>query len=325
MKLSLKRINRKKIPLYANFIIFVLIYALGAIFYRKFLSLRVLVNLFTDNSFLGITAVGMTLVIISGGIDLSVGSMMVFTTMIIALFTETLHLPPIVVLPAVILIGILFGSLMGGIIHFFNAPPFIVTLSGMFLARGLGFVISLDSIPIKHKFYDNASQFGIQLTEKIRMPIIAIIFIAVVIIGIIISHYTKFGRNTYAIGGNEQSAVLMGLPVGRIKILIYAFSGMCSALAGIVYVLYTLSGYGLAYMGLELDSVAAVVIGGTLLTGGVGYVEGTLVGVLIQGLIYNFITFQGTLNVWWAKIVIGLLLLFFILMQRTFSTRTVTN
>ncbi|HEY9063776.1 MAG TPA: sugar ABC transporter permease YjfF, partial [Burkholderiaceae bacterium] len=136
-----------------------------------------------------------------------------------------------------------------------------------------------------------------------------------------LAHATEFGRTVYAIGGNEHSALLMGLPVARTTILIYAFSGLCSALAGVVFTFYMLSGYGLHAMGLELDTIAAVVIGGTLLSGGVGYVAGTLVGVLILGIIQTLISFDGSLSSWWTRIVIGALLFAFCLLQRIFERR----
>src|SRR5690606_34063084 len=142
-----------------------------------------------------------------------------------------------------------------------------------------------------------------------------IIALAVLAAAIWLAHFTRFGRCVYAIGGNEYSALLMGLPVGRTKVLIYAFSGFCSALAGGVFTFYMLSGYGLHALGLELDTIAAVVIGGTLLTGGVGYVFGTFLGVMLQGIIQTIISFEGTLSSWWTKIVIGVLLLLFILLQ----------
>jgi len=315
------RINQKTIPLLATFAVFILVYAFGGLSYRRFFSLRVFVNLFTDNAFLGIAAIGMTFVILSGGIDLSVGSVISTTAMIIASLVEHGHVSPIIVVPLALALGALFGCAMGCLIHFFDAPPFIVTLAGMFFARGLGFIISLDAIPIQHPFFYRASEIGIPLTGIISLPLTAIIFIVVFFAGIFLAHYTKFGRNVYAIGGNEQSALLMGLPVGKTKILIYTLSGFCSALGGVVYTFYTLSGYGLAAMGLELDAIASVVIGGTLLTGGVGFVAGTLIGVLIQGLIQTIIAFQGTLNVYWTKIVIGLLLFTFIILQKIFSAR----
>lgn len=136
------------------------------------------------------------------------------------------------------------------------------------------------------------------------------------LLGICLAHFTPFGWAIYAVGGDEQSALLMGLPVNRTKVLVYTFNGFCSAMAGVVYSFYMLSGYGLNANGFELDIIFSVVIGGTLLTGGVGYVFGTVFGVLIQGIIQNIITFDGSLNSWWTRIVVGLLTLFFIVMQR---------
>jgi ribose/xylose/arabinose/galactoside ABC-type transport system permease subunit len=141
-----------------------------------------------------------------------------------------------------------------------------------------------------------------------------------VLVGLYVSRFTKFGRIVYAIGGNEQSALLMGLPVGSTKIAIYALSGFCSALAGIVFTFYTLSGYALNGKGMELDAIATVVIGGTLLTGGVGNILGTVLGVLVYGIIQVLIMFQGTLNSWWTRIVIGFLVFVFCLLQRLFES-----
>lgn len=313
------RLNQKNIPILATIAVFLLIYLVGSLMYTNFFSLRVFVNLFIDNSFVGVIAIGMTFVIISGGIDLSVGSVVAFVGVLAAKLMHEYGVHPFWALNLCLVLGALFGMTMGCFIHFFELPPFLVTLVGMFLARGLAFLVSLNAIPIKHPLVDAIVDFGIPLGFRTWLPATAIVFMAVTFIGIYLQHYTRFGRNAYAIGSSEQSAVLMGLPVGRTKILIYTFNGLLCALAGIVYSLYTSSGYPLACVGLELDVIAAVVIGGTLLAGGVGYIEGTLIGVLILGLIQTFITFQGTLSSWWTKIVIGILLFVFILLQRYLS------
>jgi simple sugar transport system permease protein len=197
----------------------------------------------------------------------------------------------------------------------------------MFFARGLGLVLSQESVSANQYFDAIASSLKIPLGGGIVLPATAILYFVAFAIAIWIAHYTRFGRNVYAIGGNEQSATLMGLPVARTKIGVYAFSGFCSALAGVVYTLYTFSGNATAGMGLELDAIAAVVIGGTLLSGGVGFLAGTFIGVLIFGIIQTAITFQGNLSSWWTKIVIGGLLLVFILLQKLvqakkFKTKT---
>lgn len=312
-------LSQKNIPLAATMFVFFLIYAIGSVMYDNFFSLRVFVNLFIDNSFIGVLAIGMTFVIVSGGIDLSVGAVIALIGVLAARLIFDHSLNPLAAFSICLALGALLGFAMGALIHFFELPPFLVTLVGMFLARGLAFLVSLNAIPVKHPMVEAIVDFGIPLGFRTWVPATAIIFLVVTVIGVYLQHYTRFGRNAYAIGSSEQSAILMGLPVGRTKILIYTLNGLLSALAGITYSLYTCSGYPLACVGLELDVIAAVVIGGTLLTGGSGYVIGTLIGVLILGLIQTFITFQGTLSSWWTKIVIGVLLFVFILLQRYLS------
>jgi len=293
--------------------------------YRGFTSPRVLINLFYDNAFVGIIAVGMTFVIISGGIDLSVGSLVAFTGVLSANLLSQTNIHPILVILICLLSGTLLGFVMGNLIHHLEMPPFLVTLVGMFLARGLSYMISLDSVPIRDELFLKISQMAIPLGGGLKIPSFAVILILVVILGSFLLHKTRFGRNVYAIGGSEKSAVLMGLPVGRTKVLIYTLNSTICALGGLVYSLYTLAGYPLAGTGLELDVIAAVVIGGTLLSGGVGFVEGTLIGVLILGLIQTIITFQGNLSTWWTKIFIGILISLFILLQRYLSSRKLSK
>nr|WP_156480016.1 galactofuranose ABC transporter, permease protein YjfF [Collimonas pratensis] len=299
-------------------VLLLLMFGLGSVAYTGFFSLQVVLNLLIDNAFLLVIAIGMTFVILSGGIDLSVGSVLALTTMISAYLLQYWHWPPLLVIACVLLIGSGFGALMGALIHYFKLQAFIVTLAGMFLARGLCYLISINSITIDQPLYVTLSQARIGVFGAFISPsvLIAMIMLA---LAIYIAHYTRFGRAVYAIGGNEQSALLMGLAVGRTKVLVYAFSGFCAALAGVLFSFYMLSGYGLHAQGTELDAIAAVVIGGTLLTGGYGYVAGTLSGVLILGLIQTLIAFDGTLSSWWTKIVIGVLLFIFCMAQRLMS------
>lgn len=313
-------VSLKYLSLLVTIGLFVVMYGFGSFMYTGFLSPQVFLNLFIDNAFLCVTAVGMTFVIISGGIDLSVGSVIALTTMVSAHLLETSHWHPAAVILLVLLIGSALGFAMGSLIHHFQLPPFIVTLAGMFFARGLCYVINIDSIPITNEFYTKVSQYRIPMGGEAFISINVVIFVVVVLAALYLAHYTRFGRTVYAIGGNEQSAILMGLPVGRTKVLIYTINGFCSALAGVVFTFYMLSGYGLHAVGMEMDAIASVVIGGTLLSGGVGYVLGTMFGVLILGTIQTLIVFQGTLSSWWTKIVIGILLFLFCLLQRLFET-----
>jgi ribose/xylose/arabinose/galactoside ABC-type transport system permease subunit len=258
-------------------------------------------------------------VILSGGIDLSVGSVIALTTMVSATLVEHHGWSPAAVIPLVLAMGSAIGLIMGLIIHYFQVQAFIVTLAGMFLARGLCYVISIDSITIESSFYTDVSVFRIPFLFDTSITCNVVVAFAMLAIAVYLAHFTRFGRTVYAIGGNEHSALLMGLPVARTKILVYTFNGFCSALAGVVFTFYMMSGYGLHAQGMELDAIAAVVIGGTLLTGGSGYVVGTMFGVLIYGTIQTIITFEGSLSSWWTKIVIGLLLLAFCLLQRAFA------
>lgn len=255
-------LNRKLLPVLVTFGLLAVMIAIGSFRYTGFFSTQVLFNLLIDNAFLIVTAIGMTFVIVSGGIDLSVGSVIALTTIISASLVEKQGWSPTVVIPMVLIMGAVFGTLMGAIIHYFKIQPFIVTLAGMFLARGLCYVISTDTITITNSFYTDVAQAKIPLPGGSFVSVNVIIALIVLLLAIFLAHYTRFGRNVYAIGGSEQSAMLMGLPVARTKILVYTFSGFCSALAGVVFTFYMLSGYGLHAMGLELDTIAAVVIGG---------------------------------------------------------------
>ena len=289
--------------------------AIGGVAYPGFLSVQVLFNLLIDNAFLLVIAVGMGFVILSGGIDLSVGSVLALATMISAWLLNVAHWPPQLVICTVLVLGALFGGAMGFLIHAFKLQPFIVTLAGMFLARGLCYLISIDSMTIDDPFYLSMSQSQFSLLGGFVSPS-ALVALAMLALAVWLAHYTAFGRSVYAIGGNEQSALMMGLPVGRTKVLVYAFSGFCAALAGVLFSFYMLSGYGLHAQGAELDAIAAVVIGGTLLTGGFGYIAGALSGVLVLGTIQTLIAFDGTLSSWWTRIVIGALLFIFCGVQR---------
>lgn len=296
----------RNLPFVTTVAIFVLAYAICVIQFPNMLSTRVIGNLLTDNAFLGIAAVGMTFVIISGGIDLSVGSVIAFTSVFVAVLVGQLGVHPLIAFALILVIAALFGAWMGMMIHYL--APFVATLAGMFLARGAAFLISTQSVPISHPFIETLQGFYFRLPGGGRLTFVAMLMLAVFIIGGIIAHRTRFGANIYALGGNAQSAELMGVPIGRTTIGIYTMSGVLSGLAGIVYTLYTSSGYSLATVGVELDAIASVVIGGTLLTGGAGLVAGTFVGILIQ----TYIVFDRTLSSWWTKIAIGILLFLFI-------------
>ncbi|WP_018001537.1 galactofuranose ABC transporter, permease protein YjfF [Paracoccus sp. N5] len=308
--------NTRALPLYATVVIFLLAYLLCWLQFSNILSTRVVGNLLTDNAYLGIVAVGMTLVILSGGIDLSVGSVIAFSGVFIAVILRETSLHPLVVFALLLALTTAFGAAMGFLIDRLAMPAFIVTLAGMFLARGAAYMLSIDSVPIAHPFYKTLQSAYWLMPGKGRLTLIGVVMLLTVLAGMVVAHKTRFGASVYALGGGEATARLMGVRQGRTTMLVYAFSGLMAGLSGIVFSIYTGSGYSLATVGTELTAIAAVVIGGTLLTGGAGYMFGTLVGVLTMGLIQTYIVFDGTLSSWWTKIVIGVLLLVFILLQK---------
>lgn len=314
------KIRPHQLPILATAVVLLVLFGSFSLAFPRFCSPLVVANLFINNAHLGVIAVGLTFVILSGGIDLSVGAVMAGSAVVIANLIERHGTSPLAAISIALAGGTVFGTWMGWLIQSYRLPPFLVTLAGMFLARGLSFVVSPQSIKITHPFYGAVNSFGLPIAANASLPATSLTFIGVFLIGLVAAHLTRFGRNVYALGGSESSALLMGVPVARTKVQIYAISGFCSALGGAVFSLHTQSGDPSAGTGLELDAIAAVVIGGTLLTGGVGYMAGTLMGVLISGTILVALDFHGGFNSAWQRIIIGGLLLGFIGLQR-FLTR----
>ncbi|MDR3596240.1 galactofuranose ABC transporter, permease protein YjfF [Clostridium sp.] len=314
------KLNKDYIAIYATIALFIGLFLIGSILYRGFLSPQVFTNLFIDNAYLIVVAIGEAVAILTGGIDLSVGSMIAFVSMITASLLQK-GVNPVVVILIVLFVGVIFGTAQGFLIQKFKLHPWIVTLAGMFFARGASYVISIDTIMIDNPFFTNISSYRISILPDGFISINVVISLLVVAVAYYMLKFTRFGRTVYAIGGNENSAKLMGLPVERTKILVYTFSGFCSSLGGLLFTIYTLSGYGLHCNGTEMDAIAACVIGGILLTGGYGNIIGPLFGVLTTGIIQSLIMFDGTLNSWWTKIAVGMLLFIFIVLQRIIVIR----
>lgn len=318
----LKSVMATNGPMLTSIVVFILVYFVGGQLYPNMQKPQVFFNLFINTASLMIVAIGMTFVILTGGIDLSVAGMIALTSAASAsLLAHGAN--PLVVIFLMVIMGVAIGATLGSIIHFFKVEPFVVTLMGLFFARGMAYVITLEALPITDATYRTLAlaKIYIPFFEKAYVYVWSLIGPVLLLAAIYLSFFTRFGRTVYAIGNNEQSARLMGLPVGRTKIIVYALSGFCSALAGIVWSISLLSGYGGYAPGMELDAIASVVIGGTLLTGGVGNVIGTLFGVLINGTIVSILQFNGTLSSWWTRIGVGVLTLIFIGIQSLFYMR----
>ena len=317
------RTIKRNIPFAATAVVALVLYLAAGLHFHGFMSVGVVqVTSFPAMPFLGIASVGIN-------IRHPVGRhRSCRSAPVIGLSSvhhrddgrETHHVNPVtaIAIVTVLGVGVVLGTIMGALIQLFALPSFLVTLAGMFFARGLGLVLLPETTTINS--YDSLLAHW-----SMPLPLTAVIYLAMFVVALLIAHFTKFGRNVYAIGGNEQSAMLMGLPVGRTKIGVYAFSGFCAALAGVVQVIYSPTGDARAADGLELDAIAAVVVGGTLLTGGVGYVAGTFIGVLIFAIIQTALSFEGTLSSWWTRITVGLLLLVFHPSAKSAADKTVHN
>ena len=308
--------NEKYLPLVATIAVFLALFLVGGFLYKNFLSTLVLGDILADNAFIITAAIGTTFVILSGGIDLSIGSMIGFVGVVMANL-DVVGWHPLASAGLMLVFGLLFGALQGLIIDFCEIQPFIVTLAGLFLLRGSCFMVNLDSVPIRHPFVAWFAGLSIPLPGEGELRSSAIVMLIALIVAVVTAHFTRFGANVYAIGGDRMSAALMGVPMRRTTMAIYALGGVYSALGGVIYALYTSSGYPLAGTGNELTAIASVVLGGTLLTGGVGMVAGTLFGGMILGLIATLINFNGSLNGAWIMISGGILLFLFIVMQRS--------
>lgn len=300
--------------------LFIIGYTICGRIYPAMQKPQVFFNLFINNASLLLVSIGMTFVVISNGIDLSVASMLALTSVASAMLLKS-GINPYAVLPMMLVMGVTFGCLQGLIIHRLKVEAFVVTLMGSFFCRGMAYIISLSSVSITDKVYTSLGMQKVLIPGlgKTYVYLYSVVAIVIFLAAIYIAKYTRFGRTMYAIGNNEQSARLMGLPVGRTRIMVYAFSGFCSSMAGIAWSFALLSGYGGYAPTMEMDAIASVVMGGTMLTGGVGNVIGTLFGVLINGTIVSVLQFNGTLSSWWTRIGVGALTLFFIGIQMLFQ------
>lgn len=312
--------HRTQLPTLAAVVIFVAMLIWSEIQYGRILQYSTLSNLLINNSHLIILAVALTFVILTGGIDLSVGAIIAFSS-VSGVMLANAGWNPYLVMLLMVLFGAVFGLISGVLIQYFNVQPFIATLAMMFLARGLASMLSTtperldEASPIRKLGTEIKIVDGPKVNDLVITPGV-IIAIIVVIFGVFMLHRTRMGRTVYAIGGSEGSARLMGLPVHKAKMWIYVISGSLSGLAAVVYTARLGSAQNITGIGWELDAIAAVVIGGTLLTGGAGFVLGSVVGALTLGLMNVLISRDGSIPPEMTTVITGGTLLLFVLLQR---------
>jgi ribose transport system permease protein len=298
-------------------VLLVVVVAGAVAFGDTFLSARNFASMAVASSFLLIIAVGMTFVITSGGIDLSVGSMLALGAVLTA-YSARWGSVPAIVLPLAVctLIGLTQGLLIGRS----HMPPFIVTLAGLLFARGLAFKVS-DNGNTTHLIPDGEWVTALGQSTFLGIGLPAWIALIVLLVGMVLLYRTRFGFFTYAIGGSEEAALLMGVRVVRVKVGLYTLMGFLCGVSGLVVAARSSSGLSTIGAGLELKAIAAVVIGGTLLTGGHGGLTGTLAGVLLLGVIENLINQIGTLSSYYQLVASGVFLMIVVSAQSLFAKR----
>lgn len=328
-----RKINSNNLLLLITVVLFIVMYAGGCAVYadKGFTRMQTFCNILINNAGLICVASGMTCVMLTGGIDISVGSLVAMDCMIMAVGIEQWGWSSPVLMLFILAVGLVFGFVQGFCIAYLDIQPFIVTMAGLFFARGMTAVISTKQVSIvSDKIFTSLSSYKVNLpfggyTNKkgiLQMPYLRVTVIVALIVVVVIYlmlKYTKFGRSIYAIGGNQQSATLMGLNVKKTMLKTYMLSSFLCSIGGICYCLNTMAGTTQQATGFEMDAISSAVIGGTLLTGGVGNVFGSLVGVLINGTISSLVKTNGKLISSWSNIITAILLCFFIVLQSIFA------
>ena len=306
--------------------IFVTMYAAAMIFLgKRFLTLQEIFNLFNNNAYLIILGCSLTIVMIGGGIDISVGGVVCLSAMSCAKFLQFSGIEGTagVILSILLAIGIglLFGIEQGFLVSYLGIQPFIVTLAGMFLSRGVTTMISSENVPIKHEAFLEMKKITLQIPGVFKLEIGAAFALIVLLLMYMLLRHHKLGRSVYALGGNQQSALMLGINVKRSRFLTYVISSVLAALAGYVFIMHASSGKTSIGLRSEMDAIASAIIGGTLLTGGVGNVVGTFFGVMILTTIQEIMAASQVQESYWQEIASGAMLALFILMQSVVLSR----
>ncbi|HEU4404143.1 MAG TPA: ABC transporter permease [Polyangiaceae bacterium] len=284
--------------------------------YDAFLTPENLLNVLRQNSMPGLVALGMTFVILTGGIDLSVGSLVAVAGVLAANLAGRGTAPA---LAAGVGAAALLGLVNGVVIAKARVQPFITTLAMMIAARGLALAATGEQSVRVDRLSEGFPWLGRGLIGPVPVPVV-VLALAFGLGWLVLGH-TRFGRHVYALGDNEDAARLMGLNVASVTIGVYALSGALAGLAGVLLASRLGAGQPVAGTGWELDAIASVVVGGTLLTGGQGGAGSTLVGVLLLGVLFNLFNLEGTISPWWQWVLRGLFLLVVVVVQSRLGAR----
>lgn len=322
-----KKMNDSDLLLTITVIIFFIMY-IGAIVFQGggFSKPQMFFNILNANAALIITACGMSIVMISGGIDISVGGVVALVSMCCAVYLDYHDGSIFGSIMIALGIGLLYGLVQGFLVAYLDIQPFIVSLAGMFFARGMTTIVNtapfnvadeeftaLKLTRINVPFMGSVNKKGIYVPAYVEIGVIVALIIMVLLF--VVLKWTKLGRSFYAVGGNAQSALMMGINVRRTKFLSHLLCSILAGIGGYVYFLHVGSGAASHAMGMEMNAIASSIIGGTMLTGGVGNIIGTLFGVLSLSTIQNIVASAGLDDAWWTGITIAAMLCIFLLIQ----------
>ena len=308
-------------------VVFALMYIGAMVFLgRGFLRWQTFFNILNTNAPLIITAIGLSLVMICGSIDISVGGVVGLVTMCCAINLDFMGGNPMTALAIALGIGIAFGVVQGFLVAYLNIQPFIVTLAGMFFARGLTTIIHAEPFNVQNEAFLALKDTRITIPflgsinnsgafTPAYMEIGVAVALILVVLAFVALRWTSLGRSFYAIGGNRQSALMLGINTKRSLFLAHVISGVLAGIAGYVYIMHSASGAVTNADGMEMNAIAASIIGGTMLTGGVGNIAGTFFGVLSLGTIQNIVSSAGFTDAWWAKITVAVMICLFLVIQ----------
>ncbi len=314
-------------------VVFVVMYAGAMIFLKKgFLKPQTFFNILNAQAALIIASCGMSIVMITGGIDISVGGVVALVSMSCAVYLDYQGGNVFVSLLIALLIGLLFGAVQGYLVAYLDIQPFIVSLAGMFFARGMTTIVHTAPFNVENEAFvalkgtrvnipglGTVNKLGNYVNAYVEIGVIAAVLIVVVLFCVL--RWTKLGRSFYAVGGNRQSALMLGINVKQTRFLAHLLCGLLAGIAGYVYFLHVGSGSASHATGMEMNAIASSIIGGTLLTGGVGNIFGTFVGVLSLSTIQNIVSSIGLDQAWWTGITVAAMLCVFLVVQSMILVR----
>ena len=329
-----KKMTSTGFLLLITIVLFFVMYAAGMVIFadKGFAKPQRFLNLFVSNGGLLVISCGLTIVMITGGIDISVGSVTALVCMVMADLMENKGVSAYVAVLAALLIGLAFGIVQGFLVTYMGIQPFIVTLAGMFFARGMTSIVHTDPFNVQNEAFvklkdtrvivpgmGSVNRIGKYVNAYVEIGVIVAILIVVIMF--VMLRWTKLGRSFYAVGGNRQSALMLGINVKKTRFLAHLLSGLLAGIAGYVYFLHVGSGAATHASGMEMNAIASSIIGGTLLTGGVGNIIGTFFGVLSLSTIQNIVSSAGLDQAWWTGITIAAMLCLFLVIQSVVLAR----